>query len=598
MAPSNDDDCPNALLLSWVKEWYDKAREQNSKGVTTYKKAYQSLQICPVPFDHPSQLKTLVGFGDGLCSRLTVKLQEHCNENNLVMPEHPTASKKRKKPSTAGKAGPDDDDEDADDGMSAPPAKKPKKTKAYVPTIGSGAYALVIALSKQSQGAVGMSKSDLIDAAQPYSKSSFSAPSDPNSFYTAWNSMKTLLSKELVYERGRPTKRYALTDEGWEVAKRIEQVTSGGTDSQGKEEDYKSDPAIIGALRASEPRQPTFSTRAGAISDDNNDDTAAIDQPDYTNIVTYGSSDASLPTFDPIILRPGTFEVRLVVDVREIRARSDRDFMREELHKLGVRTIVRAMGIGDFQWVAKCHDPDFLRRHGAEGDEIVLDYCVERKRLDDLISSIKEGRYAEQKFRLRRSGVKHVTYIVEEISLDTSRMDESIESAIASMQVVNGFTVKKTKSAAHSCQYLAGMTHMLKKIYEDKPLKVIPTDFITTQNYLPLLKHLRATAPGSDFYITYPAFASLVSKRGTHTLRDLFLRMLMCVRGVTGEKAIEIQKIWKTPNEFIKAFESCGPGQDGEKKKQHLVYSRLGSKIRSKQIGKAVSAKIAATWGA
>ena len=29
-------DCPNPLLLGWIKEWLDQARERNSKGVTVY----------------------------------------------------------------------------------------------------------------------------------------------------------------------------------------------------------------------------------------------------------------------------------------------------------------------------------------------------------------------------------------------------------------------------------------------------------------------------------------------------------------------------------------------------------------------------------
>lgn len=41
--------------------------------------------------------------------------------------------------------------------------------------------------------------------------------------------MKTLLQKGLVYEHGRPLRKYMLTDEGWEVAKRIQKVA----DSQG-----------------------------------------------------------------------------------------------------------------------------------------------------------------------------------------------------------------------------------------------------------------------------------------------------------------------------------------------------------------------------
>lgn len=606
MAP-NDEDSPNALLLEWVKEWYDTARERNSKGARTYKHAYDALRKCPMPFDHPSQLQQLKGFGPKLCERLTVQLQKHCDENNLEMPEHPMASKKRKgagkaRATGAGTLGGDgDNDDDDNDDQSAPPPKKPKKAKQYVPTYRSGAYALVVALSKEPEdAAVGMSKQDLIDAAQPYSDSSFTAPSDPGKFYTAWTSMKTLLSKELVYERGRPTKRYALTDEGWEVAKKIEATNTGSGTRQNKDVDDKNDFIILDEMQPPRPRQPAFSTRMGAIPDD---DDPLVEKPNYTDVVMDGpvqSPDCSFPTFTPIVLNPGTFSVHLVLDVREVRAKTDRDYLKDELAKKGVRPIMRALELGDIQWVAKCHDAGFLRLNGAEGDEIVLDHIIERKRLDDLIGSIKDGRFREQKFRLKRSGVKHVTYLIEEIALDQAhfqRYEESVESAIASTQVVNGFFVKKTRGMDESIRYLARMTSMLKKVYESRPLKVIPTSVITAQNYLPLLSHLGAQQPRSDYYISYPAFASLASKSEMLTLRDLYLKMLMCTRGVTGEKAIEIQKIWKTPNDFVRAFNDCGSNEDGKKKKREMVSTHLGNKVKSKQIGKALSAKIAEAWG-
>lgn len=611
MAPS-DEDSPNALLLAWVKEWYDTARERNSKGVTTYKHAYDALRKCPMPFDHPSQLQQLKGFGPKLCERLTVQLQKHCIENNLEMPEHPMASKKRKGPGKARPTGAtaldgDDEDDKDGDGPMAPPAKKSKKVKQYVPAYRSGAYALVVALSKEPEdAAVGMSKQDLIDAAQPYSDSSFTAPSDPGKFYTAWSSMKTLLTRELVYERGRPTKRYALTDEGWEVAKKIEATTSGSSTSK-KVEDNQNDLHNLDDSRS--PGQPAFSTRMGAIAStrmgaiaDGDDDDPPVEKPNYTDVVTDGpvlSSDSSFPAFTSIVLSPGTFSIHLLLDTREVRAKRDRDYLQEELAKKGVRPIVRALELGDVQWVAKLHDADFLRRNGAEGDEVVLDHIIERKRLDDLIGSIKDGRFREQKFRLKRSGVKYVTYLIEEISLDQAhyqKYEESVESAIASTQVVNGFSVKKTRGVDESIRYLVRMTSMLKKIYESRPLKVIPTRVITAQNYLPLLSHLRAKEPRSDYYISYPAFASLASKSEMLTLRDLFLKMLMCTRGVTGEKAIEIQKIWKTPNDLVKAFDNCSASEDGMKKKREMISAHLGNKVKSKQIGKALSAKIAETW--
>ena len=85
----------------------------------------------------------------------------------------------------------------------------------YVPKPRTGTHAILIALSEVPEDApTGLSKEEIIRAAQPHSDSSFKVPSDPTSFYTAWASMKTLETKELVYTLGREPKRYALTEEG------------------------------------------------------------------------------------------------------------------------------------------------------------------------------------------------------------------------------------------------------------------------------------------------------------------------------------------------------------------------------------------------
>ncbi len=145
-------------------------------------------------------------------------------------------------------------------------------------------------------------------------------------------------------------------------------------------------------------------------------------------------------------------------------------------------------------------------------------------------------------------------------------------------------------------RYLVSMTRMLKTVYEGKPLDVVPTKVLTTSNYLPLMKHLRETRPSASHHVSYPAFASLASKSSNMALRDLFLKMLMCSKGVTGEKAIEIQRVWRTPSEFIKAYAGCGAGDDGRRRKMELVASRLGHLVGSKNISKAVSQKLAEVW--
>ncbi|POS77186.1 crossover junction endonuclease MUS81 [Diaporthe helianthi] len=588
----SDEDSPNALLLSWVKEWYDDAREKNTKGVNTYRKAYNSLKKCPKVFQHPSELTELQFFGQTLTRRLTEKLEFYCRENGLPMPDRPSKSRKRKGPGT----GDGDEHSNEDEEVPAPAPKKPRKTKQYVPTFRSGSYAIIVALSSiPENGPEGMSKLELIDKAQPYCNSSFTAM-EPGKFYTAWTSMTTLVSKELVYERGRPTKRYALTEEGRDVAKRIKQVNANNiVDTEERTNDAANNSTGTRSQLASLAFADDVEERASNFAVQERSDIATV-VPDGPLV----SDNSSLPKFTAIRLTPGSFTVHLVLDVREIRAKTDRDYMQEELKKKGIRPLMRSLELGDAQWVAKCHDPEVLRRGGDGCDEVVLDYIVERKRLDDLIGSIKDGRFREQKFRLKRSGVRHVTYIVEEISLDRehfSKYEESVQTAIASTQVVNGFTVKKTQKMDDTIRYLARMTELLKKRYESQPLRVIPSTVITVNNYLPLLKNLRETQTGTDYYITYQVFSSLASKSGSLTLRDLFLKMLMCTRGITGEKAMQIQKIWKTPNEFVKAYGQCGGGEAGKKRKQELVSSRSGNHaVRSLQIGKALSTKVAEVW--
>lgn len=588
-------ECANPLLLQWVKEMWDEARERSYKSAPNYGRAFKSLKSCPIAFEHPSQCKQLSFFGPKLCEDLAKRLKQHCDANGLPMAEPKMLKKKSRDALNAG----------ADDDSDTPqPAKKSRKTKAYVPAYRSGPYAILLALATLDEDENrGLTKAHLVEAAQPHCDASFTAPADATKFYTAWNSMKTLQTKELVYVRGAPLKRYALTDEGWEVARRVKEIA------------HQRDPAVTGARASTmEPRPEEGRVYAPAARPPSNDgddlfideaDPVNIPRPDqeaYVDLVPAGgeTSGGAIPRFMPIRLAPGSFTVELVLDNREVRTKKDRDYIQEELIKKGIKPLVRSAALGDAMWVAKCNVPGLLPEHGPEGDEVVLDYICERKRLDDLVSSIKDGRFHEQKFRLRRSGMQNVIYLVEEITMEAgyySKYEEAIQSAMASMQIVEGYFLKQTQKLDDSIRYLAKMTKMLKDIYEKKTLHVIPTSVLTAQNYLPLLTHLRETQPTESHHVTYPAFASLASKSATLTLRDVFLKMLMCTKGVTGEKAIEIQKRWETPYLFVKAFERCGAGEEGKKRKRELVATEMSNLVGRKKIQKAVSQTIAEVWG-
>ena len=97
-------------------------------------------------------------------------------------------------------------------------------------------------------------------------------------------------------------------------------------------------------------------------------------------------------------LRSGSFRVVLLVDKMEVTAgftggkKSRKHLTTEELDALGIDYENRKLSIGDFLWIAK----------GPNDQELVLPYIVERKRMDDLRSSIMDGRYAEQKHRIHQ----------------------------------------------------------------------------------------------------------------------------------------------------------------------------------------------------
>lgn len=102
-----------------------------------------------------------------------------------------------------------------------------------------------------------------------------------------------------------------------------------------------------------------------------------------SNVASSGSS--RLPdvyALKTTSMPPGSYTIHLVVDSREKPGLNNKRLERM-LTDQGVSWESRMLAMGDFIWIAKCKN---TKR------EVVLDCCLERKRLDDLVSSIKGGR--------------------------------------------------------------------------------------------------------------------------------------------------------------------------------------------------------------
>ena len=69
--------------------------------------------------------------------------------------------------------------------------------------------------------------------------------------------------------------------------------------------------------------------------------------------------------------------------------------------------------------------------------------------------------------------------------------------------------------------------------------------------------------------------------------------MLMCTRGISGDKALAIQKIWNTPRAFVEAFEKCKT----HKEREMLVERKLGGIVGRGKVKGVLGAKVAGVWG-
>lgn len=112
---------------------------------------------------------------------------------------------------------------DAIDNNKKPEAQKrgnSKTSKLYSPAYRSGPYALLIALIKlHHENKFSVSKDELQTKAQPYCDKVF-VPTDKSIRYTAWSSMSTLITKNLVQKTGRPAK-FSITEDGISVAEEL-----------------------------------------------------------------------------------------------------------------------------------------------------------------------------------------------------------------------------------------------------------------------------------------------------------------------------------------------------------------------------------------
>ena len=208
---------------------------------------------------------------------------------------------------------------------------------------------------------------------------------------------------------------------------------------------------------------------------------------------------------------------------------------------------------------------------GNGGNEL---FIFERKSLNDLASSIKDGRYAEQSFRLDgyESVPNHnIVYIIEG---DLSKWKENANyngrvnkktllSSMCSMLYYKGFSVIRTMNMKETCELVLNWADKLhrekgaKKPYysgakmEKQELQEQEQDDEKIQLQLqsqPQLQPIRESNYCNVFKIKK-------EKNGNITPGNIGEIMLCTIPGISSKTAIVIMKEFKTINGLIKSLE-------------------------------------------
>nr|XP_010994280.1 crossover junction endonuclease MUS81 isoform X1 [Camelus dromedarius]XP_010994281.1 crossover junction endonuclease MUS81 isoform X1 [Camelus dromedarius]XP_031303948.1 crossover junction endonuclease MUS81 isoform X1 [Camelus dromedarius]XP_031303949.1 crossover junction endonuclease MUS81 isoform X1 [Camelus dromedarius]XP_031303950.1 crossover junction endonuclease MUS81 isoform X1 [Camelus dromedarius] len=581
--------CPNPLFVRWLTEWRDEAASRGRRTQFVFQKALRSLRRYPLPLRSGKEAKILQHFGDGLCRMLDQRLQQHRASGG----DHAPGSSGANSPAPERLPA-----EVQDSSMPVPAQLKAGGSGSYWPARHSGARAVLLLLYREQLNPSGpgfLTKEELLQ------RCAQKAPRVAPGSARPWPALRSLLHRNLVLRTHRPA-RYSLTPGGLDLAQKLAESEGLSLLSVGigPEEPPREESKVPGAASA----------ELGASE-------GSVQQP-------------------PLELGPGEYRVLLCVDVGETKGAGHRPELLRELQRLHVTHMVRKLHVGDFVWVAQETSP----RDPARPGELVLDHIVERKRLDDLCSSIIDGRFREQKFRLKRCGLGHRVYLVEEHGSvhNLSLPESTLLQAVTNTQVIDGFFVKRTADIKESAAYLALLTRALQRLCQVSrclcpalaptclcSLKEGEVREISVSKAGPLRPRIGQGLPRGCPLQLWPGLSSLFPqghtlrsrpwgtpgdpesrtgpfpnplcslltfedfnagaiKNKAQSVREVFARQLMQVRGVSGEKAAALVDRYSTPASLLAAYDACATP-----KEQEMLLSTIKCGPLQRNLGPALS---------
>ncbi|GMM34798.1 Mus81 protein [Saccharomycopsis crataegensis] len=585
------------LFVTWMEKAAIDAANKNSRSAIGINHALDKLKKHKSPLTNRKDLASIPYFGEKRVDFLLDKLKQYCSVEGYTFPASFKALQTTNTRTTAVAANTsfhssqDSPARLTKSSSSSSTAAKAKGKKKYVPAKRSGGYAILIVLFKYDKERRGLTKDEIVQQAAPYCDRSFTSNPATKQFYSAWNSSKTLINQGLILGSGRPM-HYYLTDEGSSLAKLLFRSEGGGANNNNNNNNNDDDDDDMDNSDDSidiDDILPTANKRSlGELYQKDKEEMSIHKRHTKTRNDVQRTNPAPETSAPHSIWKAGTFEVMMVLDTREIRSKNERNFFFEKLNSLGIKSETEPLAVGDSLWVAK---------HKETKERVVLDFILERKRLDDLAESITDGRFFEQKSRLAKTGMRNIYYLVEEqTSSDLAKFSESIKTAICLTIVGSKFYLKRSRDSDQTTAFFYNLTKTIEEYYATKDLMVVKSRSLNTQSdYKSTLEKYREKHQSLEPCLTFEAFQTTLNKSSLMTVKEVFVKMLMTIKGVSLEKALVIQKHFVTPKKLIDTYNSMLDVDELAKKM--LIRDRTIHEVGAKSVGPKVSEKIYENWG-
>lgn len=222
--------------------------------------------------------------------------------------------------------------------------------------------------------------------------------------------------------------------------------------------------------------------------------------------------------------------MHLLIDLREPKTLVQNIIVLNEAAKTKVTIIQKNLDIGDYVFYDEVNEQPLL--------------IIERKSLSDLESSIKDGRYKEQSFRLNEAPIHNhnIIYLLEGaiINYKEANFRSTLYSTLFSLNYYKGFSVINTLNQVETASMLMAFASKISR--ENKPafydIKATATATATT------------TQNSEESYIS----TLKTSKKGHINRENIFQLMLMQIPGISSVSASALANEFKNMENLLKSL--------------------------------------------